>query len=44
MGRQQGFSLIELVLATGLTLVVTAALFGLLTPAQGIFVVQAGSV
>jgi type II secretory pathway pseudopilin PulG len=40
MDRAQGFSLIELVLATALTLVVTAALFGVLTPAQGIFVVQ----
>ena len=43
MRRERGFSLIELVLATALTLVVTAALFGLLTPAQGIFIVQ-GSV
>jgi hypothetical protein len=41
MERHHGFSLIELVLVTGLTVAVTAALFGLLTPAQGIFVVQA---
>ena len=40
MPREHGFSLIELVLSTGLTLVLTAALFGVLTPAQGVFVVQ----
>jgi len=40
MRRTQGFSLIELILATGLTLAVTAALFGLLTPVQSVFVVQ----
>jgi hypothetical protein len=40
MGRSPGFSLIELVLATGLALVVTTALFGLLTPGQSIFIVQ----
>jgi type II secretory pathway pseudopilin PulG len=38
--RTNGFSLIELMLATALTLVVTAALFGVLTPAQSIFAVQ----
>jgi hypothetical protein len=40
MRREHGFSLIELVLSTGLTLVLTAALFGVLTPAQSVFVVQ----
>src|ERR1700759_3824788 len=37
MGRASGFSLIELLLATGLALVVTSALFGILTPAQSSF-------
>lgn len=40
MRCEHGFSLIELMVSTGLTLVLTAALFGVLTPAQGIFVVQ----
>jgi prepilin-type N-terminal cleavage/methylation domain-containing protein len=40
MGRAQGFSLTELVLVTAIALVITAALYGLLTPAQSIFVVQ----
>ena len=38
--RDRGFSLIEMVIATGLTLLVTASIFAMMHPAQGAFAAQ----
>lgn len=40
MPREHGFSLIEMTMATGLMLVVTASVFSLMNPAQGSFSTQ----
>jgi len=40
MGRAHGFSLVEMLVAIGLTLAVTAAIFTLLNPAEGAFAVE----